>query len=117
MTDPRLETDRNIWLATTRPDGRPHLTPIWFVCVNEKIYVCTQSKAVKAKNVLIYPSVAFSLEDGNKPLIGEGTALIIKDDYPENIIEAFKNKYNWDFPSDPGYTVLIEIVPRKWLKW
>ena len=27
----RLETEAIIWLATVRSDGRPHLTPIWFV--------------------------------------------------------------------------------------
>jgi hypothetical protein len=27
----RLETSRNYWISTTRPDGRPHTTPIWGV--------------------------------------------------------------------------------------
>ena len=26
----RLRDEANLWLATTRRDGRPHLTPIWF---------------------------------------------------------------------------------------
>lgn len=25
---PRLEKEANVWLATVRPDGRPHLIPI-----------------------------------------------------------------------------------------
>ena len=26
----RLATEPILWLATTRPDGRPHLVPVWF---------------------------------------------------------------------------------------
>ena len=31
--DERLRTEANVWLATMRPDGRPHVSPIWFVWV------------------------------------------------------------------------------------
>lgn len=27
----RLEREWNFWLSTTRPDGRPHVTPLWGV--------------------------------------------------------------------------------------
>ena len=26
----RSETEANIWFATVRADGRPHLVPVWF---------------------------------------------------------------------------------------
>lgn len=29
--DSRLETARNYWVASTRPDGRPHVMPVWGV--------------------------------------------------------------------------------------
>ena len=51
MSDPRLLTEKNIWLATVRPDGRPHLVPIWFISLNEKVYICTEGKSVKIKNI------------------------------------------------------------------
>ena len=41
----RLQTERNIWLATTRPNGKPHLIPIWFVWLNERFYKPTDTKA------------------------------------------------------------------------
>ncbi|WP_262286823.1 pyridoxamine 5'-phosphate oxidase family protein [Micromonospora sp. MA102] len=27
----RLPRESNAWLCTLRPDGSPHLTPVWFV--------------------------------------------------------------------------------------
>ena len=30
----RLEKARNYWVATTRPDGRPHTVPVWGVLVD-----------------------------------------------------------------------------------
>jgi len=33
----RLQSDANLWLATVRPDGRPHLAPVWFVFHAERM--------------------------------------------------------------------------------
>ena len=74
--DPRLTTERNIWLATTRTDGRPHLTPIWFVWLHDKIYVCTQGKAVKTRNLAANPNVAFSLENARSVIDAVALALL-----------------------------------------
>ncbi|WBB66098.1 pyridoxamine 5'-phosphate oxidase family protein [Micromonospora sp. WMMD812] len=27
----RLDRERGVWLCTLRPDGSPHLTPVWFL--------------------------------------------------------------------------------------
>jgi len=27
----RLRQERHAWLCTLRPDGSPHITPVWFV--------------------------------------------------------------------------------------
>lgn len=43
----RLTGDANVWIALTRADGRPHLTPIWFVWVEEAIWLCTTRDAVE----------------------------------------------------------------------
>ena len=38
---------RNLILAGTRPDGRPHLTPNWFHWDGERFYVSTTRRRVK----------------------------------------------------------------------
>ena len=72
----RLRDEQNLWLATTRPDGRPHLTPIWFVYVDDRFYVCTSSKAVKARNVRANAKASVALESGSQPMIAEGDARV-----------------------------------------
>ena len=115
--DPRLLTDRNCWLATARPKGKPHLIPIWFVWHDSKFYICTEGKSVKVKNLQHAPHVSVSLEDGNKPIIAEGTATLSTAPYPAEIAALFKQKYDWDINTDSSYTTLITVTPEKWLKW
>lgn len=111
----RLATDRNLWLAAVRADGRPHLTPIWFVHVDEHLWLCTMATAVKARLVHANPHVSVALEDGDAPVTGEGRALVRPAaDVPQSVRDAFTMKFDWDITEDPGY-VVIDITVTKWL--
>ena len=76
--DERLHTERNIWLATVRPDGSPHLTPIWFVWQDARMWMCTGATAVKTRNVRREPRVMVSLESGNDPVVGVGSVILLE---------------------------------------
>ena len=115
--DPRLLTERNVWMATARPDGRPHLIPIWFVWLDDRFYICTGKESVKGRNLQANPNIMLSLEDGSKPLIAEGVATFHEPPYAPGIAEAFQQKYDWDMRHDGQYNVVIEMVPQKWLHW
>lgn len=117
MDQERLSTERNVWLATVRPNGRPHLVPVWFVWFDGKIYVCMQPGSVKARNMLRQPRVALALENGNKPIIAEGDARFLPAPFPHAVIAAFKAKYDWDISKDSGYQTMIEVAVEKWLNW
>ena len=108
----RLESERNLWLATVRPNGSPHLVPIWFVWANDKAYICTAANSVKAKNIAQNPNVAFALENGDDPILIEGTAAIIQE-LPAELVEAFQRKFDWNIVGSETYNALIEITPRR----
>lgn len=108
----RLETARNLWLASVRPNGTPHLVPIWFVWHDASVYLCTGESSVKARNIAKNPSVVFALEDGDDPVVIEGQAKILAD-APEGVIRAFQEKFDWDIRGDSTYNRLIEIVPKR----
>lgn len=111
-TKQRLQTEQNIWLATVRSNGRPHLVPIWFVWIDQKIFICTGSDSIKARNVLGNPWVAVSLENGTQPVVIEGQAKPIEHT-PKPVIEAFQAKYDWNIETDSTYNQVIEIEPLR----
>jgi F420H(2)-dependent biliverdin reductase len=112
----RFRTEANVWLGTTRGDGRPHLVPIWFVWVHQRVWIATDAKSVKVRNIAANPFATVALEDGNNPIVAEGTAVV---HYPPfNNIDVgaeFVRKYQWDIGTDSGGPVVIEITPTKWL--
>ena len=113
----RLEREANVWLATTRPDGRPHLVPIWFVWFEDEIYILTTLSSVKAKNLLASPRASLALENGNQPMIAECTARRLETPYTPELVSAFWSKYAWDITTDGEYNAMFVLTPKKWLTW
>ena len=113
----RLETQQNIWFCSVRPGGWPHLVPIWFVWQDGKLYVSTEPGSVKSRNVRRNPQVVLALEDGAHPVICEGKAQLLEQPWPEDLLAAFLNKYEWDLNTETQYNQVIEVRPEKWLSW
>jgi F420H(2)-dependent biliverdin reductase len=114
----RFRTEPNVWLGTTRADGRPHLVPIWFVWVHERVWIATDAKSVKIRNIAANPFATVALEDGNKPIVAEGTAVVhssLNTAELTGVRAEFVRKYQWDIGSDSDGPVVIEITPTKWL--
>ena len=108
----RLQTEQNLWLATVRPNNKPHLVPIWFVWVAEKIYLCTGADSVKVRNLTQNPQVSIALEDGTQPLVMEGMARLIERP-PAAVVDTFQRKYEWNIMGDDTYTQVIEIELKR----
>ena len=112
-----LETEINIWLATVRSDGRPHLVPIWFAWYNNKIYFCVSSDSVKAKNIAKNPQVSLALAHSAGVVVCEGHAAVLPIPWEDGIKDIFSKKYNWAVSPDGEYNQLFEVEPKKWLIW
>ncbi len=66
-------------LATVRPDGRPHLAPIWFVVDGDDIVFNTWHTSVKAKNIALEERASMVVDLEQPPyafVIVEGTVTI-----------------------------------------
>jgi hypothetical protein len=113
----RLNDEKNIWVASVRPDGRPHLVPVWFAWQAELLYICIDPNSVKAGNFAHNDHIALALEAGSSPLICEGQAAVAAKPWPTEVIDIFKQKYDWDITTDARYTQLMSITPTKWLHW
>lgn len=54
-------------LATVRPDGRPHLVPVWFDLDGDDIVFTTGENSVKATNIRHDPRVCICVDDEAPP--------------------------------------------------
>jgi PPOX class probable F420-dependent enzyme len=64
-------------LASVRADGRPHVTPVWYVMDGDDVIVTMWHDTVKLANIKHDPHVAFCADDEAPPyayVIVEGTA-------------------------------------------
>ena len=62
-----LSRPRPAKLATVRPDGRPHVVPIWFERDGEQILFTTWHTSVKARNLRHNPSISLCVDDEVPP--------------------------------------------------
>jgi len=114
----RLGREMTIWLATVRSDGRPHLVPVWFVWLDEKIYLATGSDTQKYANMYYNQNVALSLPDTAGVVVIEGEAHVADRNTVDRLADYFYHKYEWDFRYDEtAVWRLIEITPHKILAW
>ena len=113
----RLDKERNIWLASVRPNMKPHLVPVWFIWEKDAFFICIYSQSVKFLNISQNTLVSMALEDGSSPVICEGLSQRLERPWPEKIVRQFKHKYDWDIQTDKDYDELVRISPQKWLSW
>jgi hypothetical protein len=115
----RLESSRNVWVSTVRPNGRPHVAPVWFVYVDDRIWIGTGRSSVRVRNLGDNPAASVALEDGDAPVVAEGTVVLHDVERPGTVVDAFRSKYSWDITievdDDVGELILLEFRPHRWL--
>lgn len=95
------------WLTTVRGDGRPHITPLVGVWIDDSFVFCTGSDEQKTRN----------LENGNAVAVSTGTNTwndgldVVVEGRAERVIglhaltglaDAYRDKYgdDWDYDAD-----------------
>ncbi len=70
----RLKRSRQYWIATTRPDGRPHVMVIWALWLDGFLYFSTGSASQKARNLAGNSHCTICTEDAAEGVILEGVS-------------------------------------------
>ena len=114
----RLERARNYWLATTRPDGRSHVTPIWGVWVEGALYFDGLPTTRWARNLAANPAAAVHLESGEDVVIveGDGDVLVTDARLGAQIVAAWAAKYGRLAP-EPATEGVFRLRPRAVRAW
>ena len=93
-----LQAFRSIWLSTTRPDGKPHAVPVWYLWDGRNLYFISARNLQKSKNLRRQPWIVVHAGDGDDVIILEGPVEIVTDVDELNRVEAaYRLKY-----VDPG---------------
>ena len=122
----RLVGATTYWLATVRPDGRPHVVPRWGVWLDGRFWYDGSPATRHARNLATNPACSLNLEDGARAVIVEGESAATR--APANTLgarlaTAFQ-KYHalgyspaadaWQGDAGGGLRVL---TPRRALAW
>jgi PPOX class probable F420-dependent enzyme len=108
-------------LATVMKDGRPQLTPIWYMLEEGKLYVNTATTRVKYKNIIRDPRVCFLVDDGYPYILVFGKARVATERDAKKDIETLAIRYHGEAKGRKSARdiywkqerVTLEIVPDK----
>ena len=127
--DEFLKKQKILRLATLDKKGDLHIVPVWYLDSKKRIYIGTNTKTEKAKNIKNNHKVSFCVDIGiNSPdifgVMGQGNAKLIKEknDVEEIgkiiLLRYFKtldNKSAQEILDDTD--CIIEIIPKKYSIW
>lgn len=106
----RFSHSHNYWLTTVRPDGAPHVMPVWGVWLDGAWYFSTSATSRKSRNLERNPKCVVCNESAKEAVIMEGRAERLKDDaIPAQAFEDYKAKYGWEL--DPKRGPAWKVTP------
>jgi hypothetical protein len=93
----RLENSHNYWIATSRPEGSPHLMLVWGIWWQDAFWFSTGPRTRKAKNIAAHPRCVIGTEKADEAVILEGTVEEIKNRAVwKQLVEIYNRKYGGD---------------------
>jgi nitroimidazol reductase NimA-like FMN-containing flavoprotein (pyridoxamine 5'-phosphate oxidase superfamily) len=102
----QLEKAEIFWLSTVRPDGRPHVTPLLALWLDDALYFSTGADERKAKNVAhnthcILTTGHNHLNEEGLDLVVEGDAVRVTDEaHLRRVADLYEAKYGPDWHYD-----------------
>jgi general stress protein 26 len=114
----RLDSARNYWVATTRPDGRPHSMPVWGIWLDDSFYFGSGRNSAKSRNLTANPAIVVHLESGDETVILEGLAELVLDEALElRVDEVYGAKYDFTPDSSGESDPWFVVRPKRAYAW
>lgn len=93
----RLARSKQYWMATVRPDGRPHVMPVWGLWLDGLFLFSTGSQSRKARNLAQSPHCVVCNENSAEAVVVEGAAQPLRDLAAiRNFLAVYQRKYKFD---------------------
>jgi nitroimidazol reductase NimA-like FMN-containing flavoprotein (pyridoxamine 5'-phosphate oxidase superfamily) len=117
----KLKAATVYWIASTRPDGRPHVIPRDGMWLDGKLYYGGSPQTVHYRNINRNPEVVVHIGDGQEAIIVEGAIEIEKPTEAQAMRLANESfaKYPQYGRLDPGLYMggVSALSPRRVLAW
>jgi nitroimidazol reductase NimA-like FMN-containing flavoprotein (pyridoxamine 5'-phosphate oxidase superfamily) len=99
----RLAESQVYWLATTTPEGRPHVRPVLGVWIRGGWHTSSSPGARKARNLTTDDRCSVSLSVDDVDIVLEGTATKVVDpSHLQEAADAYRSKYGWPAVVEDG---------------
>lgn len=115
----RLEASPHYWVATVRPDGRPHLVPKDGLWLDGRLWFGGSPNTVNHRNLTEDGNVAVHVGDGTSCAIVEGVADLVRadDDTAARLSQRSKEKYGYGPPPSTYAGGIWAVSPARVLAW
>ena len=115
----KLVEAKTYWLATTRPDGRPHSVPVDGLWWDGALLFGGDPATVHIRNLRSDPRAAVHTESGESPVIAEGTADWYQpsEDETRRLAKASQAKYGYHVSPESYRPGTWRLVPTVVLAW
>ncbi len=95
----RLTGSHDYWLATVRPGGAPHVTPVWAVWHRAALWFSASEGSRKARNLRADPRCTATTDDPANPVVVEGAAArVVKLADVADFAALLNEKYSTAYP-------------------
>jgi hypothetical protein len=126
----RLKQSTHYWMATTRPDGRPHVVPRWGVWLSGRFWYDGALNTVHVRNLTENSACVLHLEDGRQAVIVEGRSDAAPPpglEFGADLAAEFSTKYGplgyspeagaWEGPDSGGLRVFTPLKAMAWFEF
>ena len=111
----RLRRSHDYWVASTWPDGRPHVMPVWAVWHDRALWFSSSLRSRKARNLAADPRCAVTTDDALHPVVVEGTAMRVTHlDAIGGMLAVMNEKYDTGYGIDfldPAVNACFRVGP------
>lgn len=112
-----MADDRNYWISTTLPDGRPHARPVWGVWVDGAFHCGGGERTRWARNLAGGSGIVVHRESGDEVVIIEGTAERLDEESADpDRLERLDSVYEGKYGVGHG-TPFFQVHPKTVLAW
>jgi hypothetical protein len=115
----RLESDLDVWVATSSPEGMPHLVPLSLDWDGQRIVVCARRESRTIENLTRSSSARLGIGPTRDVVMIDAVAeeLVPADQVSTAMAEHYALRTGWDPRREAGHYMFVCLRPQRVQAW